>query len=297
MSSISLFSFFSGSGFLDLGFESSGYNIEFINEIHEPFVQAYLFSRSSLGIPYAGEVFSDDVIMLTSGKPKNYLKAMIKEARRRSDMIGFIGGPPCPDFSVGGKNRGRDGDNGKLSATYIEIICQQKPDFFLFENVKGLWSTNKHRQFYEELKKEIQRSGYITIDKLINTIEYGVPQDRERVILLGFKKSVLNNLNLRVGKRDELTDDEFPWNNRIIYHAQDIFALDWPKTNEFQEDSVISPPSNIPQELTVEFWFRKNDVYNHENANHYFKPRQGLHRFLTISEGDDSRKSFKPLSH
>ncbi len=120
MSSISLFSFFSGSGFLDLGFESSGYNIEFINEIHEPFVQAYLFSRSSLGIPYAGEVFSDDVIMLTSGKPKNYLKAMIKEARR--------------------KNRGRDGDNGKLSATYIEIICQQKPDFFLFENVKGLWS-------------------------------------------------------------------------------------------------------------------------------------------------------------
>jgi len=82
MSSISLFSFFSGSGFLDLGFESSGYNIEFINEIHEPFVQAYLFSRSSLGIPYAGEVFSDDVIMLTSGKPKNYLKAMIKEARR-----------------------------------------------------------------------------------------------------------------------------------------------------------------------------------------------------------------------
>ncbi|WP_200850688.1 DNA cytosine methyltransferase, partial [Klebsiella pneumoniae] len=70
-------------------------------------------------------------------------------------LIGFIGGPPCPDFSVAGKNKGRDGENGKLSQSYIDIIVEMKPDFFLFENVKGLYRTLKHREFFEHLKEQL----------------------------------------------------------------------------------------------------------------------------------------------
>jgi len=110
----------------------------------------------------------------------------MKDGRKGGALVGFVGGPPCPDFSIGGKNRGRHGDNGKLSRVYVDLICHHKPDFFLFENVKGLWSTKRHREFYSELKDSLRTSGYRLTERLINSLEYGVPQDRERIILLGF---------------------------------------------------------------------------------------------------------------
>ncbi|MFR3660218.1 MAG: DNA cytosine methyltransferase [Blautia hansenii] len=72
----------------------------------------------------------------------NELDVLIENDKKDS-IIGFIGGPPCPDFSTAGKNKGINGDNGKLSKTYFELICKEKPDFFIFENVKGLWRTKK----------------------------------------------------------------------------------------------------------------------------------------------------------
>lgn len=74
------------------------------------------------------------------------------QLKNEGRLTGFIGGPPCPDFSVAGKNKGRDGENGRLSQSYIDIILEMKPDFFLFENVKGLYRTSKHREFFDHLK-------------------------------------------------------------------------------------------------------------------------------------------------
>ncbi|MFM5942829.1 MAG: DNA cytosine methyltransferase, partial [Dolichospermum sp.] len=188
-----IFSFFSGSGFLDLGFENTGYNIAYVNEIFPPFMSAYRYSREILKLPqpeygyHQGE--AADVSKLVTGTPAKRLNELVKDSRKSNNIIGFIGGPPCPDFSVGGKNKGHLGDNGKLSSAYIELICQNLPDFFLFENVKGLWRTTKHRLFFEDLKIKLQQAGYILTEKLINAIEYGVPQDRERIILLGFKNN------------------------------------------------------------------------------------------------------------
>ena len=88
------------------------------------------------------------------GERADELRGYLTDARKDGSLVGFIGGPPCPDFSVAGKQRGRNGDNGKLSLSYINLIIAQQPDFFLFENVKGLWKTAKHREFYEELKEK-----------------------------------------------------------------------------------------------------------------------------------------------
>ena len=52
------------------------------------------------------------------------------------------------------------------------IILQQEPDFFVFENVKGLWSTQKHRKEYEKVKDSFRRKGYILIDKLVNALGF-----------------------------------------------------------------------------------------------------------------------------
>lgn len=126
-----IFSFFSGAGFLDLGFEKSGYNIAFVNEYHRPFMETYIHSRRVLNFaePEFG-YYLRDVTEFTQENEPEKLAGLIREVRMNGELVGFIGGPPCPDFSVGGKNRGHEGENGKLTRTYVELICQQKPDFF-----------------------------------------------------------------------------------------------------------------------------------------------------------------------
>jgi DNA (cytosine-5)-methyltransferase 1 len=185
---IGIFSFFSGAGFLDLGFEKTkGFETVFVNEFHPAFVEIYKGSREKLGIP--SPMFGYHVRSIEDFLAKNELANLsdnLKKAKDAFEITGFIGGPPCPDFSVGGKNKGKEGENGKLSGSYIDLICKTKPDFFLFENVKGLWRTKKHRQFYETLKDKLTSSGYVLTEKLINAIEYGAPQDRDRTILIGF---------------------------------------------------------------------------------------------------------------
>lgn len=292
----SIFSFFSGTGFLDLGFELSGYNIVYVNEIHPAFLEAYRYSRQNLNLPEPKfGYFQEDVIKLTEGQDKLKLEELIKEARKSSNIIGFIGGPPCPDFSIGGKNKGGEGERGKLSAAYIELICQQKPDFFLFENVKGLWQTKKHRLFFDELKSKTQEAGYILTERLINSLEYGVPQDRDRIILLGFREELISDQSNHIALQKNIVESAFPWKKYIRYSKTEILSFPWLQTNPFQEDSELPFPDNIPQELTVEYWFQQNEVLNHLNAQHHFKPRAGLNRFKSVEEGDTSKKSYKRL--
>lgn len=297
--SLNIFSFFSGAGFLDLGFELSGCNIVYVSELHSPFMEAYRYSRQQLNLPSPiygyHEKEEGDIIKLTEGKHKLRLKELIEDSRKNTELTGFIGGPPCPDFSIRGKNRGREGKNGKLSSAYIELICQQQPDFFLFENVKGLWKTKKHRLFFEEMKQRVSEAGYITTERLINALEYGVPQDRDRIILIGFTRKIIGDMGIKVNNEITTLADIFSWNNYIKYPLKKIRSYPWPLSNRFNEDSLLPLPENIPQELTVKYWFDGNDVIKHLNSEHYFRPRSGISRFASVDEGDDSRKSFKRL--
>lgn len=282
-----IFSFFAGAGFLDLGFEHSDFEVVYVNEYHKPFLDAYKHSRKVLGIKeprygYDGE----DIKELLTPRKKAGLREKMIEARNTYDVIGFIGGPPCPDFSVGGKNRGREGSNGILSSVYVDIVIKQQPDFFLFENVKGLWSTKRHREYYDELKKKLNKAGYILTDSLINSIEYGAPQDRNRVILLGFHKNYLKH---------KTGSFEFPWHIGKV-HERSVLKKDWPGTDIFRANFKSKKPKQvIDEQLTINFWFEKNQVETHPNANDYFTPRAALSKFETIPEGDVHKKSYKRL--
>lgn len=282
---LKIFSFFSGSGFLDLGFESAGFTVDLVNEFNPAFLAAYQYSRRELGIPEPQYGYSRDVNEFL-GPRSEELTQHIAEQHQEGNLVGFIGGPPCPDFSIAGKQRGRDGDNGKLSKSYTDLIRQQQPDFFLFENVKGLWRTAKHRAFYEEFKKELSRSFFLT-ERLCNALEFGAPQDRDRILLFGVKKTVAraNHLNIKT----------FDWTAHALYNVDEVKAHTWPGSDVFEEDGVRPMPEGVIPELTVEHWFELNDVEHHPNANHYFQPRGGLPRMMAIEEGDATRKSYKRL--
>ena len=282
---LSIFSFFAGSGLLDLGFEDNGYNIVFVNEFSKAFLSAYKFVRDKNNYEQPKYGYSNDNIedYLYDGK-NVLLKQQIKKEKKLDNLTGFIGGPPCPDFSIGGKNRGKNGDNGKLTGIYFSLICDLEPDFFIFENVKGLWRTKKHRAFFEEMKKNVSKKQYKMTEQLVNSIEFGVPQDRDRIILFGIKEKFIK-------PQDSISC--FDWNKFKAYKKENVFSLNWPVKNKFQE--AIPFPQNIINELTVSHWFSKNEVENHYNTGDQFIPRAGLVKFKSIDEGDVSKKSYKRL--
>lgn len=294
---MAVFSFFSGSGFLDLGFEHAQFNINFVNEFSAEFLRAYRYARERMHTeePEFGYYQGDINNLLATGSDlQNMLRDSINEVRGRGELVGFIGGPPCPDFSIAGRQQGRDGVNGQLSLSYVNLIIQMQPDFFLFENVKGLWSTSRHREYYDELVEMLHEAGFSTTDRLVNALAYGAPQDRERVLLFGMNR---NTLGSRLDKHIEgncIID--FPWEAHQMYDANEVKNNNnWPIMDDFEEHGNREKPIGIIETLSIQHWFDQNDVVHHPNANAYFTPRAGIERMRTIEEGDVRRKSYKRL--
>lgn len=289
--SIKLFTFFTGAGFLDLGFEDAGFDSVFANEISEEFAKVYTYSREKMGrsVPMHGLHKKSIDCFLEKQEDIDFLANAIKIEKNKGHLVGFLGGPPCPDFSVAGKNAGAKGEHGRLSSSYAKLIIENKPDFFVFENVKGLWRTAQHRAFFDSLVKNFHKHGYKTSARLINALEYGAPQDRDRIILIGIREEIITCPN----KQKEIED--FPWTKHIKYNLSEIKTIQWPATDKFCESGTLPQPDGIIPELTVEYWFKKNDVCNHPNAKDFFIPRAGLAKMQIYDEGDDSKKCYKRL--
>lgn len=285
---ISIFSFFSGIGILDLAFEKNGYDVVFVNEYDNLFLDAYQYARIQMrqNAPLYG-CHNDSAERYAKRRGKKKLIHLIAQERAKGNLVGFIGGPPCPDFSVAGKNAGAVGENGRLTKVYFDIICRCRPDFFLFENVKGLVKTEKHRAFYDQMKTKVQANGYNTVDSVLNALAYGVPQFRERVFMVGIQQDLFKN------KADTLV---FDWNRYSLFDTEDILTRAWPKERTFVADNPYEFSfKRLPKKLTVEHWFNKNNVTNHPNGNDIFQVKKGYQKIATIQEGDTSGKSFKRL--
>ncbi|MBQ7252482.1 MAG: DNA cytosine methyltransferase [Kiritimatiellae bacterium] len=290
---IGMFSFFTGAGFLDLGFEACGFIPLAANEIDANFARVYRYSREKMGLklPKFGLQEESVTDFLDEQARRDWLHKCIDESSRSFDFVGFVGGPPCPDFSVAGKQAGSQGKHGHLSQVYIDAIREFRPDFFVFENVKGLLKTARHRAFFDSLVRQVQQAGYATDWRLLNSLWYGVAQDRERVILFGVRKDRLKQRAIQ----GECHLAEVPWEARQAETVDDIGTIPWPDRHPFRENGKLQKPKSVPEELTVEYWFRKNSVDVHPNATDFFIPRAGLEKMKRFDEGDDSKKCYKRL--
>jgi len=299
---IPLLSFFSGAGFLDVGFLCEGFDILWHNECHGPFVAAYETGVSALG-------FNTDSNKIQNKKRVQELtpKAILDEAFGgcRPDSFGIIGGPPCPDFSRGGKNKGHNGANGKLTRNFVGKIAKIKPDFFLMENVPGLLETMKHRKFLYSMLGPMSKDFAVDI-KVLNALEYGVPQDRRRVFVVGFNRKWLRQ-NYAEQYREIVSNSGaivagVMADGRARFNHECLHWFCWPKPlYPGIKDGVRWPtvvngraprmPKNCPGELTVGHHFKR--VNDHPNNGDSFNPKS--RKFTTIKEGDTSGKSFKRL--
>ena len=164
-----LVSFFAGCGGLDLGFEQMGFRVVWANEL-EPHCRAtYIRNHPNT------EFVLEDICKINSDTIPN--------------CDGFIGGPPCQSWSVGGKQKGLDDKRGKLFLKYIELISVKKPKFFVIENVKGMLD-DKFKDVFNDFLNRLNDAGYNVQWKLLDAVNYRIPQNRERVFIVGFRKDL-----------------------------------------------------------------------------------------------------------
>ena len=156
---------FSGCGGLDLGFRKTGFNIVWANEYDRDIWQTY---------------------------EKNHLDTFLDQRDIREisskeipDCVGIIGGPPCQSWSEAGTQRGINDDRGKLFLEYVRILKDKQPRFFLAENVAGMLH-KKHQSALRNIIAAFEEAGYVISYKLLNARHYNVPQDRKRVIFVGY---------------------------------------------------------------------------------------------------------------
>jgi len=286
-----LISFFTGGGFLDLGMTRAGFPIIWSLEVQEAFCDAHDYGMQTL---FASQGTNGKVPTISCREDirKKGPAAIRREALgtlTRGDDFGMLGGPPCPDFSVGGKNRGFSGDRGQLTQVFIERICELEPSFFLIENVKGLISTRAHREFLTNELWKLENKGYAVDLKVINALDLGVPQDRERVFIVGVRREVIRRLyHLRMEKGCR---DWFPWPEDPNFTNAKL-RFPWPSTSPFGADPPI--PEGIPSELYLApLILDTRATASLPNGHECFTAYSP--KFTIIAEGDDSRKSFKRL--
>jgi len=180
---------------MDLGFEKAGFNTKYTNDIAKFACNTIRQNRKEIPCD------EGDISEITSAQ-------ILKKASTEKGKIDVvIGGPPCQSFSTAGMRKGLEDKRGMALLEFIRIIKDVQPKFFVFENVPGLKSmAKKHMSFYdriatdqkkldndlkygslfEEILSEFKSiKGYKVEYKILNTADYGVPQKRKRLFLIG----------------------------------------------------------------------------------------------------------------
>lgn len=168
-------SFFAGCGGLDLGFRQAGFNVIWANDIDPAIKDTYLTNH-----PGTTLVIKD----ITDIDPKEI-----------PECDGFIGGPPCQPWSIAGRQRGLGDKRGRLFETYIKMIRLKRPKFFLIENVRGILNP-KFKNVFQDFICELSDAGYKVNWKLLNSINFKIPQIRERVFIVGIRSDIKGNFEL-----------------------------------------------------------------------------------------------------
>lgn len=156
---------------MDLGFINAGFDIVWANDFFKEAVESYKKNIDK-------RIVYGDITKINS-----------KQMPDDIDLV--IGGFPCQGFSIANTKRSMKDERNFLYKEMLRVIRDKKPKFFVAENVKGILSIQKGKVF-EMIKKDFEKLGYKVDARLLNAAEYGVPQARERVIIIGNRLGVEN---------------------------------------------------------------------------------------------------------
>lgn len=252
-------SLFSGAGGMDLGFIQAGFDVVWANDFVLDAVNTY---KQNIG----EHIVYGDITQIPD-----------KDIPDNPDVI--IGGFPCQGFSIANRNRHKEDKRNFLYQEMLRVIKAKKPKMFVAENVKGLLSM-EHGKVFDMIQNDFESLGYHVESKVMNTAEYGVPQSRERVIIIGnrINKSIsfpvkTHYINKNAGNSKGLipavtTKDAIGWLANIRCQDEPIHLKG--KTIVYQH--------NAHNNVSDKFWGRKYEVDQGEVCDYLkeWRKRSGL---------------------
>jgi DNA (cytosine-5)-methyltransferase 1 len=234
---------FSGCGGLDLGFIQAGYEVVWANDFNPDAVKTY---KKNIG----NHIICGDISKINSSDiPDNF------------DVL--LGGFPCQGFSIANSKRNMGDSRNFLYLEMLRIIKDKQPKFFVAENVKGLLSMEKGRVI-NMIVNDFSKLGYRVDYKLLRASDYGVPQHRERVFIIGNRIGVENPFpKISHG----ISDNLFENNLNPFVTVKDVVG-------HLSETRISIKPLKIKGKTIYnhiartnvhdEFWGRKHPINQHE---------------------------------
>ena len=250
-------SLFTGCGGLDLGFKKAGFEIVWANDFFPDAVETY---KRNLG----DHIVLGDITKIKSSEiPDNF------------DIL--LGGFPCQGFSIANKNRNMKDERNFLYKEMLRIIKDKRPKMFLAENVKGLLSM-ENGKIIKMIINDFRELGYEVDYKLLNAANFGVPQNRQRVIIIGNRlglKNVFPKETHGEGLKPYFTVKE------AVEHLADL-ELSY---NRQEHNGKVTQNHIARTNVHDTFWGRKHKVNQHEICD-YLKYWRDL-RGMTTKQVDD----------
>lgn len=284
---------FCGAGGMSEGIIQAGFHIIFSNEISEDASLTYKNRHEQLGLIQGKNTWLEtcDIKDLT-GK---FIKQKISELEdfkkiKNLKIDAIFGGPPCQGFSRAGKQKTDDIRNF-LFSEYLRVVSEIEPEYIIFENVPGILDIKFHNfisQFdgetYKEktpleiIKNELKKIKYNLLDyKILNASDYGVPQNRHRVILIGYKDG--NKIPNYPEKKNTIVSLKEALGDITGYKSENI---------QYQIDSKQGRTQNLITGKTIP----GTEFYNNDKSNHYLYIQE---RFSILNEGESNNQLKKRL--
>ncbi len=174
---------FSGIGGFRIPLEKLGGNCIAYSEIDKNAIEVY-----KQNFKISEESFLDDITLVKS-VPK-------------SDLI--VGGVPCQAWSVAGKKKGFEDPRGKLWEDTIRVVKKSKPKAFIFENVKGLYDP-RNKDSLNLIINEFKKCNYQVFHKVLNAFDFGLPQNRDRLFIVGIRNDIKSDFNFPLPVKNSKT--------------------------------------------------------------------------------------------
>lgn len=255
-------SLFSGCGGLDLGFINAGFEVIWANDFFPDAVETYK------------QNISDHIILGDITK--------IPSSQIPDDFDILLGGFPCQGFSIANKNRSMDDERNFLYKEMLRIVKDKNPSFFLAENVKGLLSMHDGK-IVEMIINDFKKIGYNVDYKIVDSADYGVPQHRERILIIGNRLGVKN-------KFPEPTHGNIIEKGQMILQSKKLkpyltvedatkhLADTWISYNPIIKDGRKIYNHIARTNIHDQFWGRKHPVNQHDVCDYlkHWRNKKGI---------------------
>lgn len=281
-----LLSLFCGAGGLDLGFQQSGYDLKLAIDWSEAAIKTHKHN-----FPESTALKLDLLELGVSG-----LLELCNTYISKKESLGIIGGPPCQGFSRGNPNSLASDPRNKLAILYVDFIAEVKKHFdvkfVVFENVLGI-KDKKHLKTYKKITSKLEEIGYEIYENELNAINFGVAQERKRVIIIAIDKHT--KYDKKIIKEVQKSPDKktvrdvifglpeptfFQKNLKVddIQHHPNHWTM-FPKSIKFKNPELLE---NKTRSFRTVFWDKPSPTIAYGNREIYVHPEKK--RRLSIFE-------------